>query len=241
MEATNLKKENLSVDGSGLRSSGLVSSEIKAWWVKSVWGPIELLFLRTGLSPNTITFMGLGLTLLAGVLIAYGHLILGGWMIFVAGSFDFLDGRIARITGQQSLQGSFLDSVMDRYMDAAVLFGIAFYFAPDWQLWLAFAAIVGAFTTSYIRAKAESLGVSCLSGFMQRPERIIFLGLGCLLSGYWEVLRYPFESETWKSSSWPLTTAIFLVALLSNWTAIQRFRSVYLDLKILSKSQSVNK
>lgn len=232
---------NTSVDGMGLNSSGLVSSEVKTWWVKSVWGGIEGFFLKTGISPNTITFIGLGLTCVAGALIAHGHLILGGWMVFVAGSFDFLDGRIARITGMQGVQGAFLDSVMDRYMDAAVLVGIAFYFSPAWPLWLVFAAMLGAFTTSYIRAKAESLGVSCHSGLMQRPERIIFLGLGCLISGYWEVLRYPFEALGWRSYSWPLVMAVFLVAFFSNLTAIQRFRSVYLDLKRLSKSVSVNK
>jgi len=230
----NSSTENLAsdwVDGQGLKGSRLLTSNTKTWWVKDVWGPVESFFVRHRISPNTITMIGFALTCLAGLLIAGNHLVLGGWLIFIAGSFDFLDGRVARITGQQTRSGAFLDSAMDRYMDAAVLFGLAYFFRESWVFLLVLAVFLGSFTTSYIRAKAESMGISCSGGQMQRAERILYLGSGCVISGYWECLRYPFEAPGWSSAHWPLILILSFVALVSNKVAIDRFRSTFRHLK----------
>lgn len=223
--------EKQRVNSEGFKNSAYLPSNLKSWWVEDLWSPVERLFVRLDISPNTITFIGLSLTTLAGLLIAMDHLLLGGWMVFFAASFDFLDGRVARITHRQSQAGAFLDSVMDRYMDFCILAGMAYFFRDHWALWLCIVALFGAQTTSYVRAKAESLGIKCSGGQMQRPERVMYLGLGCLISGYYECLRYPFEAVHWKSGNWPLVLALVFVAVVSNKVAIQRIRESFQQLK----------
>lgn len=198
--------------------------------------PLENLFVRANISPNAITLIGLATTTLSAFFLASGHLIIGGWSLFIAGSFDFLDGRVARITGQQSQSGAFFDSVMDRYMDSATLFALAYLFWDSWVVVFVFLAILGTGATSYIRAKAESLKISCDGGAMQRPERIVYFGTGAALSGYLECLRFPFMEAGWQGSPFLLIIAVAFVGLGSNKVAIERFRDCFRQLK--SKEQS---
>jgi len=223
--------EKTRVDGEGLKHSIYLTGNIKSWWVHEVWGPVEKFFVKTGVHPNTITTIGFVLTCLSASLVAMNNLVVGGWLIFIAASFDFLDGRVARITNQQSRAGAFFDSVMDRYMDSAILFGLAVLFYDSWVIILVFLAFLGSMTTSYIRAKAESIGIKCSGGAMQRPERILYIGTGCVISGYYECLRYPFVSADWKPVHYPLVLALVFVALISNKVALQRFREAFLALK----------
>ncbi|PIR22306.1 MAG: hypothetical protein COV44_08810 [Deltaproteobacteria bacterium CG11_big_fil_rev_8_21_14_0_20_45_16] len=219
------------INADGLKHSVLLTSGIKTWWVQDLWSPVESFFVRRRVSPNAITCIGLALTFVAGFLIATNHLISGGWMVFIAASFDFLDGRVARATGKQSTAGAFFDSCMDRYMDAAVLMGMAFLFRDSWVLIFVLAAFMGSATTPYIRAKAESLGIKCSGGAMQRPERVLYLGTGTIISGYYECLRYPFEVADWNSAKIPLILAIGFVAFVSNKVAIERFLETFKELQ----------
>lgn len=219
------------VDAGRLRHSPFLSKTVVDWWVREFMKPIEDFCVRHKIRPNTLTTSGFVVTLIAAFFLATGHLIWGGWLVIVAGCFDFFDGRVARRMNLTSASGSFYDSVLDRYMDFATYMGLAIYFRNSWFLAIVYLAILGSATTPYIRAKAESLGIQGAEGTMQRPERIVYIGLGSALSGYMMILLYPFHEKSTEYPPYILYFSLSVVALMSNKVAFQRFRSSYLRLK----------
>ncbi|MEJ2682770.1 MAG: CDP-alcohol phosphatidyltransferase family protein [Candidatus Sulfobium sp.] len=133
-------------------------------------------------SPNVLTVAGFVVTVIAsGVLLA--DLRTGGVVVLVGGAFDVLDGVVARINGRSSRFGAFLDSVLDRYSDAAILLAIAWNLADRNNYrgaMLCLGTLVGAFLISYTRARAEGLGENCNHGLMERPERVILISFGAI-------------------------------------------------------------
>src|SRR3989475_6463101 len=172
---------------------------------------------RTPLTPNQVTVVGLALTFLAAGLAAFGQLRWAGVVLICAGTCDLLDGALARSTGASSPYGAFLASPLDRYSEGAVYLGLAAYFvtiAPPLQEWLilaTLAALAGSFLVSYVRARAQSLGFACKTGLFQRPERVVATVIGLLLVGWW------------------LYGIVFLLALVTNITALQRIRERWLQ------------
>lgn len=168
---------------------------------------------RTGITPNQVTVIGMLISFLAGGLVAFGHLFLGGVVLAVGGVFEIFDGALARATDRGSDYGAFVDSTLDRYSEAAVLVGVAVYFAgrPGGQPAVLFTllALVGSFLVSYARARAQSLGFKCDSGIFARPERVVATVAGLLLGPvvlFWIVV---------------------LLAVLTNLTAGQRVLEVW--------------
>jgi CDP-diacylglycerol---glycerol-3-phosphate 3-phosphatidyltransferase len=143
--------------------------------------PVANWMCRSGVHPNTITIFGTLCTVAGGVIYATGHISTGGWFIGLTALFDVLDGTVARRSNKSSTFGAFLDSTLDRVSDGAVLGGIAVFYAlnPDhhnvWMMTVALAGLIGAYMTSYIRARAESLGMDAKVGMVQRPERVVLL------------------------------------------------------------------
>jgi CDP-diacylglycerol---glycerol-3-phosphate 3-phosphatidyltransferase len=140
------------------------------------------LLVRTGISPNAVTLIGGGLTVAVAVWIATGAPapLVAGLAILVTAFFDALDGAVARISGRSSPFGGFLDSVMDRVADAAILIGLLVHFLQrgDERVVLGIALALAAFPlVSYARALAERLGVEGRGGLMNRPVRILVLGI----------------------------------------------------------------
>jgi CDP-diacylglycerol--glycerol-3-phosphate 3-phosphatidyltransferase len=219
------------VDAGKLKGSRFLSTSIRTWWVHEVMRPIEDFFARHAIHPNSITTLGLMFSILAGVLIGMDHLIWGGWVVIWGGCCDFLDGRIARRMNLSSESGSFYDSVLDRYQDAAVFFGLAYLFRNSWAIVLVALGFLGTMTTPYIRAKAESLGLQARGGEMQRPERIVYVGLGSALAGYMSCLRFPFIPAGSRPPHYILMIAIGIVAWSSNKVAIQRAVGAFRELK----------
>ncbi|MBI5074112.1 MAG: CDP-alcohol phosphatidyltransferase family protein [Nitrospirae bacterium] len=147
--------------------------------------PLEALARKIPVSPNTITITGFTLTMASSILLAH-DLTMGAFCLLPAGLLDMLDGIVARNRGESSAFGAFLDSVLDRYSDAAILLAIAWNLGSNGQLTgviLALITLVGSLIISYARARAEGLGVSCNHGLMERPERLIVLFIGAV-SGY---------------------------------------------------------
>jgi CDP-diacylglycerol---glycerol-3-phosphate 3-phosphatidyltransferase len=158
---------------------------------------------RAGITPNMITVLGFGVTIVAAVLIAQGRLLLGG-VVLIAGSVtDMLDGAVARATGKISKGGAFLDSTLDRLSDAVVFVGLIWYYLRS-DLWvpvtteqalgagvgdsfhrlgvmLALAGLILSLMVSYVRARAEGLRFHCDVGIAERPERIFILCAGLIL------------------------------------------------------------
>ena len=174
--------------------------------------PLTELFSKWGLSPNSFTIAGVVITSFGAAAMVMGYIRLAGVLILFGGFCDTVDGSIARTTGKASRFGALLDSVVDRYSEFIMYLGISAYFInfEDFSTSAgAFMALCGSFMVSYARARAESLGFEAKIGFMQRPERIVLIGLGALI-----------HISTFK-------IAIWIVALLANFTALQRIRFAY--------------
>ncbi len=186
--------------------------------------PVERLarvFARV--SPDVLTITGLALNGVACAFFAFAGgkdyrspllLRIGGLVALAASIFDMLDGRVARLRGRETKFGAFLDSTMDRYSDMLLFMGLLVLYArmdrtPD--MVLVWVAAFGSFMTSYARARAESLIPRCSVGLLERPERIVLLGVGALANR--------------------MVAALWIIAVLSNVTAVQRVVYTYVELK----------
>ena len=151
--------------------------------------PTAKVLSRTGITPNALTVMGFLVSAGAGVLIALGYFLAGGLVVLFAGAFDLMDGPVARVTGKTSRFGGFLDSTLDRLSEGAVLAGILAYYAYNegtWESLLAYGCFVGSVMVSYLRARAEGLGVKCEVGLFTRVERVIVMSIGLMVGQWWE-------------------------------------------------------
>jgi CDP-diacylglycerol--glycerol-3-phosphate 3-phosphatidyltransferase len=170
------------------------------------------LLAKTKITPNQITFLGFLVNCLVAFFIAKGNLsyLILGLLIWVAGFFDALDGSVARSTGKTTVFGNFWDSVLDRYADSVIYFGVLIHFLkldePNYVIAVVI-AIVGSLAVSYTRAKAESLDVECEVGLMPRSVRIIILGASfCINQVFW---------------------GLIVIAAFSHLTVLQRIFHVY--------------
>lgn len=144
------------------------------------------------ISPNILTFMGLVINVIAAILFGYANadnqarlFRYAGLVVFAAGFFDLVDGRVARASNQVTRFGAFFDSVLDRYSDAALFFGLLVYYARGNRFFyvvLAALVMISCIMVSYTRARAESLIGTCKVGFMERPERLVLIIIGALFN-----------------------------------------------------------
>jgi len=170
---------------------------------------------RLGFTPNALTIIGSALTGAVGILAANGWFAAAAACLWLFSLADTLDGALARATGRVSVFGAFLDSVCDRYAEAAVFLGIAWWYhtrADGLGIVLAYLALVGSLLVSYARARAEGVGLDAEVGWFQRPERIVVLGLGLLLEA---------------AVPGPLLVALGVLALLTTVTVLQRVAHVH--------------
>lgn len=172
-------------------------------WVK----PIARIFSR--INPNTVTILALVFCIAAGLYFAAGDLVIAGLMLLLGGFFDVLDGAVARENGRVTKFGGLLDSVLDRYADAAVFLGIMWgghaafppYIENDW--FLGGLALTGSLLVSYTRARAEAGGTGVLNiGVAERAERMLLIILGAFTG----LLHW----------------AVLVVAVISHLTVLQR-------------------
>lgn len=189
------------------------------WVIQPFWK----LVLRTEIPPNGLTALAALIGVASGVAAAAGRFALAGWLFLFSGIIDTLDGRIARARNQSSPAGAALDSILDRYVDAGLLIGLAWYYRHTWVLLPVLLALLGTSLVPYVRAKGEGLGVAVRGGMMQRLERVLFLGAGVALSPVFETLVFP-GADT--SMHWLAVEGILLVAVLSNLTALTRLWTV---------------
>lgn len=167
-------------------------TEFKAT-ARGLVAPVVAALDKAGFTPLAVSITGLLVTAVSGVVIGQGHL-LGGAVVFLVGSaFDMLDGDLARRQGTVSKRGAFLDSCFDRLGEAFLFAGLTWYFsggedgADRVALLLITLTVVGSLTTSYVRARAEGVGETCLVGWVQRTERVVLLTIG-LLVGRWALV-----------------------------------------------------
>ena len=147
--------------------------------------PAVRLLTRTSITPSTITWCGFSLAVGAGALIITGHLFAAGFLVLLAGFFDILDGALARYTNRTTRFGAVLDSILDRLAEAVLLLAILVLLARDQSvapILLVGVALLSSLLVSYIRARAEALGLQCQVGLFTRAERVIVLALGLWLN-----------------------------------------------------------
>jgi len=154
-------------------------------WIKNGYlrliDPVANWLVKRGVHPNTITVIGTFCTLVGGIIYGTGHIRTGGWFLGLTALFDVLDGTVARRSNTSSTFGAFLDSTLDRLADGFVLGGLAIFYATSRlhgnvpMLIIALLGLIGAFLTSYTRARAEALGLDAKVGLLQRPERVVLL------------------------------------------------------------------
>jgi len=151
-----------------------------AYWLTE---PVVRVLARTPVTPNAVTWFGFILALGAAALVITSHLFAAGFVVLIAGFFDLLDGALARRMEQATPFGAVLDSTLDRLSEAVVLLAILVSFSGTPLLvLLVFLALLGSLLVSYIRARAEAVGLECRLGLFTRPERVVVLALGLLLS-----------------------------------------------------------
>ena len=181
-----------------------------------------------GITANMVTLFGFAVNLIATFYIATGRLVVGGILILFGGSFDMIDGAVARAQTNLRASGALLDSVIDRYSEGFLFLGALIYFYSLESLIgiiLAFGAWFGSILVSYVRARAEGLQVSCKVGLMQRPERIVLLGAGALLQGLlWH--RFPII----QTHAFILLCVLGVLTLTTHITALHRLIFSYQEL-----------
>jgi phosphatidylinositol phosphate synthase len=183
-------------------------------------GPIADWLVRRRVHPNTITTIGTLCTVIGGIIYATGHIRTAGWFLGLTALFDVLDGTVARRTGRSSTFGAFYDSALDRVSDGAVLGGLVFFYAfsPRYaspvMLVVALLGLVGAYMTSYTRARAEALGIDAKVGVLQRPERVTLLSAPQAFFGL-------------ALGGWVLAAIIVLLTVTAWVTVVQRFIVVH--------------
>jgi CDP-diacylglycerol--glycerol-3-phosphate 3-phosphatidyltransferase len=170
--------------------------------------------------PNVLTFIGLLINIWAAVLFAQGKFFAAGLVVLGAALFDMVDGRVARATDQVTRFGGFFDSVLDRYSDLGLLMGLLVYYAGiNRYLYIVLTAIVmtGSVMISYTRARAENAIPKCKVGFLERPERVVLIIIGALFD--------------------KMAPVLWVIAVLSNWTVIQRMHYTYTQARLLENAQ----
>ncbi|MDB5133090.1 MAG: CDP-diacylglycerol--inositol 3-phosphatidyltransferase [Mucilaginibacter sp.] len=210
--------------------------------IYKVIDPVVKVLIKLGLTPNAVTTIGFVLNL--GVALIFilgaeegnrGDLRYVGWaggLILFAGLFDMLDGQVARLGNMKSTFGALYDSVLDRYSELIMFFGICYYLVGHHYFissMFAFIALIGSMMVSYVRARAEGLGIECKGGLMQRPERVVSIGLCAVICGLtslyiggdYKLFIPGIKFHVFEPMS-IFTIPLAIIAVLTNITAFKR-------------------
>lgn len=183
-----------------------------------------------GVHPNILTGMGVTINMGCGVLFGLGYFFWAGVVLIVANLFDMLDGNVARLTGNVTRFGGFLDSTLDRLSDMVAFLGIMIFYAgnsPQHSLLnvtLAGVGMIASVMVSYSTARSEGLGVKANVGFLQRPERIVLLIIGALSTWDW-------NSQNFFANRMP--QVLWVLAIGSVWTFVHRMYYIWSEFRRL--------
>jgi phosphatidylglycerophosphate synthase len=195
--------------------------------------PLFLAIVRAGISPIGLTYASALLGAASALAVGAGRFALGGWLFIFAGILDTFDGRLARTTNSTTSLGAAIDSVLDRYTDAFMLIGLAWYYRNSWVLLAVLATLLGSSIVPYVRARGEGLGVTIKNGLMPRLERVLILGSSVALSPILEAILSP---EDPHPPHYLAIAGILLSAITTNTTAIVRTISLMRALERPSSS-----
>jgi CDP-diacylglycerol--glycerol-3-phosphate 3-phosphatidyltransferase len=186
-------------------------ADLMRQWSRGIVVPITRLISWSGVSPNIVTIAGFVLTAADAALLSLGYVQLAGLLLILAAVLDAIDGSLARMLGQVTRFGAFLDSTLDRYSEAVLFLGALIYYTnrggTQTEMILILAALVGSLMVSYTKARGEATGIAIKGGLLTRFERIVILIIAMLLN--------------------ELTVALWILAVLTNVTALQRIWLVW--------------
>ncbi|RCH56008.1 CDP-alcohol phosphatidyltransferase family protein [Mucilaginibacter hurinus] len=212
--------------------------------IYKVIDPFVKVLIKLGLTPNAVTSIGfvlnVGVAIIfiagaeGGLRVDFSYVGWAGALILFAGLFDMLDGQVARLGNMKSTFGALYDSVLDRYSELIMFLGICYYLVSHHYFLssiFAFIALIGSMMVSYVRARAEGLGVQCKGGLMQRPERVVTIGLCAILCGVmsnyiggnYKLFIPGIKYHVFETMS-IFTIPITALAVLTNITAFNRLR-----------------
>jgi CDP-diacylglycerol--glycerol-3-phosphate 3-phosphatidyltransferase len=228
--------------------------------IYKVIDPFVKLLIKLGLTPNAVTSIGFVLNIGVAVIFVVGgeegnrgDLSYVGWaggLILFAGLFDMLDGQVARLGNMKSTFGALYDSVLDRYSELIMFLGICYYLVAHHYFIssiAAFIAMIGSMMVSYVRARAESLGIECKGGLMQRPERVVTIGLCAIfcgiasmyIGGNYKLFLPGIKYHVFETIT-IFTFPIVLLAFLTNITAFNRLLDAKRSLLEKDKTNNTN-
>ncbi len=193
------------------------------WVTEPVVRPLS----RLGVTPNMLTVLGLAGNVAAAVLAADGRFLPAGALVLISSALDMFDGALARATGQATPFGSVFDATVDRVSEAAVLFGLLVYFSDRGgrtEELLIFVAVVGSILVSYVRARAEIIGLTMKEGAFTRFERVVLMGLGLIAAAL-------IDNDI-------ITYVLWVLAALASFTAAQRLAMVWAKARNTDEDES---
>ena len=205
----------------------LIPPAVKSGFRKIV-SPVVAIFVRYQLNPNWLTTISFFVSVAAAIQFGRGALRGGALLTLLGGLFDMIDGAVARASQRVTRFGALYDSTLDRYAEILTLMGIGYFFFNSngrglesglFVSMVVLAALSGSLMVSYVRARAEALNFECKVGIVQRPERVVLIGVGALISP---------SGLVW---------AMIAIAFFANMTAIQRIINVWL----MSRSEKWDK
>ncbi|RDC55849.1 DUF4833 domain-containing protein [Pedobacter chinensis] len=225
--------------------------------IYKVINPVVRGLIKIGLTPNAVTSIGLILNIFVAVIFVLGaeksnrgdlsYIGWGGALVLFAGLFDMLDGQVARLGNMSSRFGALYDSVLDRYSEMIMFLGICYYLVAHHYFLsslFAFIALIGSMMVSYTRARAEGLGVECKGGLMQRPERVVTIGVfavacgvtGHFIGGDYKIYLPGVSFHVFETMS-IFTLPIALMAVLTNITAVKRLQEAKKGLEAQERNE----
>ena len=171
----------------------------------TLFAPVAKWVQRINVSANTVTVFGFVFNLFAGGVLAMGKMQLGAILVIIGGLLDGVDGLLARLSGQASSFGAFLDSVLDRWSESVVFLGLLIWHVRadmPVEVILIYISLASSLLVSYTRARAEGIGAQCKRGLFTRLERVVVLVAGLILK--------------------QVTIALWILAVFATFTALQR-------------------
>lgn len=227
--------------------------------IYKVINPFVKGLIKIGLTPNAVTTIGLILNIGVAIIFVLGaeksnrgdmsYIGWGGALVLFAGLFDMLDGQVARLGNMSSKFGALYDSVLDRYSEMIMFLGICYYLVAHHYFLsslFAFIALIGSMMVSYTRARAEGLGVECKGGLMQRPERVVTIGVfaiacgvaGHFIGGDYKIYFPGISFHVFETMS-IFTLPITLMAILTNITAVKRLQEAKKGLEEKERAEKI--
>ena len=187
-----------------------------------------------GVHPNILTTIGVIINVGCGVLFGIGEFFWAGVVLIVANLFDMLDGNVARLTGNVTRFGGFLDSSLDRISDMGCFVGLICFYASNrpqhsiLNVFLAGVGLMGSIMVSYTTARAENAGIKSSVGFMQRPERVVLFIIGALSTWDWNSTNYFLNR---------MPQVLWVLAIGSMWTFVQRMFHTWKELRKMERRE----